>query len=69
MFRYCRELCYRKHCGYYASSAPKRLKTPCEGMSKQGRAMIARISRGNLPPGLKSWPSEKVGNAPNLIEL
>ena len=64
-----RGLYYCKHCGYYASSAPKRLKQPCGGMSTQGRAMIARIQRGELPPGLKSWPSERVGSAPNLIEL
>ena len=53
----------------YFFSAPKRLKAPCGGMSTQGKAMIARIQRGELPPGLKSWPSEKVGCAPNLIEL
>ena len=64
-----RGLYYCKHCGYYASSAPQRLKQPCGGMSAQGRAMIARIQRGELPPGLRSWPSERVGCAPNFIEF
>ena len=62
-------LYYCKHCGYYASSAPNKLKAPCGGMSTQAKAMIARIQRGELPPGLKSWPSQKLGSAPNLIEL
>ena len=41
----------------------------CVYVSKQGRATIARIQKGLLPPGLSCWPSEKVGNAPNLVEL
>ena len=48
---------------------PKLLKLPCNDLSKQGRATIARIQKGLLPPGLSCWPSEKVGNAPNLVEL
>ena len=38
-------------------------------LSKQGRATIARIQKGLLPPGLLRWPSEKVSHAPNLVEL
>ena len=62
--------CFISHMSWSClGSPPKRLKAPCGGMSTQGKAMIARIQRGELPPGLKSWPSEKVGCAPNLIEL
>ena len=63
-----RGLYYCQHCGYYASSAPKRLKLPCVGFSKQGRATIARIRGGLLPSGLSCWPSEKVV-APNVVVL
>ena len=55
-----RGLYYCQHCGYYASSAPKRLKLPCVGFSSQGRATIARIRGGLLPSGLSCWPCEKV---------
>ena len=40
-----------------------------EGMSKQGRATIARIQKGLLPSGLSCWPADKVGSSPNFIEL
>ena len=64
-----RDLYYCKHCGHFASSAPGRLKLPCVGFSKQGRATIARIQRGLLPSGLSCRPCEKVQVAPNLVEL
>ena len=60
---------YRQSTSLFASSVPKRLNAPCGGMSSHGKAMIARIQRGELPPGLKSWLSEKVGCATDFIEL
>ena len=58
-----RGLYYCNRCGYYASKAPTRLKLPCEGFGRTGRAVLARIHSGVLPPGLANWPDEEVGRA------
>ena len=56
-------LYYCTRCGCYASSAPKRLKSECLGLGKAGRAVLARIQGGLLPPGLRAWPDELVEQA------
>ena len=61
-----RGLYYCTRCGCYASKAPKRLKSECVGLSKTGSAVLSRIQRGLLPPGLRAWPDELVEQALSL---
>lgn len=58
-----RGLYYCTRCGCYASSAPKRLKSECQGLGKAGRTVLSKIQRGLLPPGLRAWPDELVEQA------
>ena len=50
---------------FLAASGKEGLRLQVGSMYRCG----TRIQRGMLPPGLSCWHSEKVGNAPDLIEL